>query len=57
MLAPPSVRLTLKDGALEADVVVAADGVGSRLRAQLFPRHPGAVHSGSTVRHAITERP
>ncbi|MEV5971407.1 FAD-dependent monooxygenase [Streptomyces sp. NPDC051921] len=44
-------------GALEADLVVAADGIGSRLRTALFPGHPGPVHSGSTVLRAITERP
>ncbi|MEW2456773.1 FAD-dependent monooxygenase [Streptomyces albus] len=49
------VRVTLKEGALDADLVVAADGVNSRLRAKLFPRHPGPVHSGSTVLRAITE--
>ncbi|MFF4584147.1 FAD-dependent monooxygenase [Streptomyces sp. NPDC001388] len=41
----------------DADLVVAADGVGSRLRAQLFPRHPGAVYSGTTVLRALTEHP
>ncbi len=51
------VRLSLEDGALEADLVVAADGVGSRLRARLFPDHPGPVYSGSTVLRAITGRP
>ncbi|GGM15779.1 FAD-dependent oxidoreductase [Streptomyces fumigatiscleroticus] len=55
--APGRVRIPLVDGALEADLVVAADGVGSRLRAQLFPEHPGLVYSGSTVLRAITERP
>lgn len=50
-------RVTLEDGVLDADLVVAADGVGSRLRAQLFPRHPGPVYSGSTVLRAVTERP
>ncbi|MEV0447002.1 FAD-dependent monooxygenase [Streptomyces sp. NPDC050600] len=45
------------DGSLEADLVVAADGVGSRLRGALFPGHPGPVHSGSTVLRAVTERP
>ncbi|MEV8623789.1 FAD-dependent monooxygenase [Streptomyces sp. NPDC051079] len=44
-------------GCPEADLVVAADGVGSRLRGALFPAHPGPVHSGSTVLRAITERP
>ncbi|MFD5325286.1 FAD-dependent monooxygenase [Streptomyces sp. NPDC127092] len=42
---------------LEADLVVAADGIGSRLRTALFPAHPGPVHSGSTVLRAITDRP
>ncbi|MFI8519857.1 FAD-dependent monooxygenase [Streptomyces sp. NPDC085481] len=42
---------------LEADLVVAADGVGSRLRSSLFPGHPGPVHCGSTVLRAVTERP
>ncbi|MFI8823611.1 FAD-dependent monooxygenase [Streptomyces sp. NPDC053431] len=40
-----------------ADLVVAADGIGSRIRSALFPSHPGPVHSGSTVLRAITARP
>ncbi|AJP00333.1 FAD-dependent oxidoreductase [Streptomyces cyaneogriseus subsp. noncyanogenus] len=56
--APGRVRVSLEDdGTLEADLVVAADGVGSRLRSQLFPGHPGPVYSGSTVLRAITEHP
>ncbi|MFI2188441.1 FAD-dependent monooxygenase [Streptomyces sioyaensis] len=54
---PARVRMPLNGGFLEADLVVAADGVGSRLRAQLFPRHPGPAFSGSTVLRAITEYP
>ncbi|SHH40125.1 FAD-dependent monooxygenase [Streptomyces sp. 3214.6] len=54
---PSRVRIPLGDAVLEADLVVAADGVGSRLRAQLFPQHPGPAYSGSTVLRAITERP
>ncbi|WP_370416439.1 FAD-dependent monooxygenase [Streptomyces fradiae] len=51
-------RVTLHTAeAVEADLVVAADGVGSRLRAALFPAHPGPVYSGSTVLRAITDRP
>lgn len=42
---------------LEADLLVAADGINSHLRRRLFPAHPGPVHSGSTVLRAITERP
>ncbi|WP_328946646.1 FAD-dependent monooxygenase [Streptomyces sp. NBC_00250] len=45
------------EGVREADLVVAADGVNSRLRAQLFPDHPGPVHSGATVLRAITDTP
>ncbi|MFD3532652.1 FAD-dependent monooxygenase [Streptomyces sp. NPDC058664] len=44
-----------RHGVREADLVVAADGVNSRLRALLFPGHPGPVHSGSTVLRAITD--
>lgn len=56
--APDRVRVPLTGGrALDADLVVAADGVGSRLRARLFPGHPGPSYSGSTVLRAITERP
>ncbi|WP_406009145.1 FAD-dependent monooxygenase [Streptomyces sp. NBC_00637] len=40
-----------------ADLVVAADGVDSRVRAELFPGHPGAVYSGSTVLRAVTAHP
>ncbi|MGQ4389931.1 FAD-dependent monooxygenase [Streptomyces sp. SAS_270] len=54
---PSRVRVSTGEGVLEADLVVAADGVGSRLRAQLFSRHPGPVYSGSTVLRAITQRP
>ncbi|MFJ9575272.1 FAD-dependent monooxygenase [Streptomyces sp. NPDC101191] len=42
---------------LAADLVVAADGIGSRLRTALHPSHPGPVHSGSTVLRAVTARP
>lgn len=56
------VRLTYASSASgelppEADLVVAADGVGSRLRGALFPAHPGPTYSGSTVLRAITHRP
>ncbi|MFJ9696974.1 FAD-dependent monooxygenase [Kitasatospora sp. NPDC101183] len=42
---------------LEADLVVAADGIHSRVRRRLFPAHPGPSYSGSTVLRAITARP
>ncbi|WP_309055637.1 FAD-dependent monooxygenase [Streptomyces sp.] len=54
---PGRVRVRAGGHVLEADLVVAADGVRSRLRSRLFPGHPGPVHSGSTVLRAITARP
>ncbi|MGW2205951.1 FAD-dependent monooxygenase [Streptomyces sp. NPDC001774] len=41
---------------IDADLVVAADGVNSRTRAALFPGHPGPAYSGSTVLRALTHR-
>lgn len=54
---PSRVRVAYGDTILDAGLVVAADGIGSRLRRQLFPAHPGPVYSGSTVLRAITEQP
>lgn len=54
---PGRVRVPVGDGVLDADLVVAADGVDSRLRGQLFPHHPGPAYSGSTVLRAVTEHP
>jgi 2-polyprenyl-6-methoxyphenol hydroxylase-like FAD-dependent oxidoreductase len=54
-VGPETVRVGYSTTALEADLVVAADGIGSKVRGQLFPDHPGPVHSGSTVLRAITE--
>ncbi|MEU6862555.1 FAD-dependent monooxygenase [Streptomyces sp. NPDC046876] len=48
---------SLEDARADADVVVAADGVHSAVRAELFPEHPGAVYSGSTVLRALTAGP
>ncbi len=42
---------------LDADVVVAADGIHSGLRKQLWPRHPEPVYSGSTAFRAVTTLP
>ncbi|MGW7416625.1 FAD-dependent monooxygenase [Streptomyces sp. NPDC054863] len=52
---PGTVHVGYNATVLEADLVVAADGIGSTVRGQLFPDHPGPVHSGSTVLRAITE--
>ncbi|AEW98419.1 FAD-dependent monooxygenase [Streptantibioticus cattleyicolor] len=54
---PGTVRVACGDTVLEADLVVAADGVGSKVRRRLFPAHPGPVYSGSTVLRAITAQP
>ncbi len=56
-LGPGTVRVDCGDTSMNADLVVAADGVGSRVRGSLFPSRPGPVHSGSSVLRAITERP
>lgn len=52
-----AVRVECGDTLLDADLVVAADGVGSKVRSRVFPSHPGPVHSGSAVLRAITEQP
>ncbi|WP_030453623.1 FAD-dependent oxidoreductase [Herbidospora cretacea] len=36
----------LVEGGDAADAVVVADGIGSRLRARLFPAHPGTIRTG-----------
>ncbi|MET9426778.1 FAD-dependent monooxygenase [Streptomyces sp. NPDC003036] len=54
----PHARVRTADGrAYDADLVVAADGINSRVRARLLPDAPGPAYSGSTVLRAITERP
>lgn len=53
---PGTVRVGCGETVLEADLVVAADGIGSKTRRHLFPAHPGPVYSGSTVLRALTEQ-
>jgi 2-polyprenyl-6-methoxyphenol hydroxylase-like FAD-dependent oxidoreductase len=53
---PGTVRVGCGETVLDADLVVAADGIGSKVRSHLFPAHPGPVYSGSTVLRAITEQ-
>ncbi|MGW3016036.1 FAD-dependent monooxygenase [Streptomyces longwoodensis] len=47
------VRVRTTAGDLDADVLVAADGLRSVLRAQLFPRHPGLRHAGEAGWRAV----
>lgn len=54
---PRAVRVDCGATVLDADLVVAADGIRSKVRGLLFPAHPGPVHSGSAVLRAITEQP
>jgi 2-polyprenyl-6-methoxyphenol hydroxylase-like FAD-dependent oxidoreductase len=42
-------RVATSDGDLDADLIVAADGIGSRIRATLFPDSPGPRYSGFTT--------
>src|SRR5438477_605960 len=42
-------RVATSAGDLDADLVVAADGIGSRIRAALFPHYPGPRYSGFTT--------
>lgn len=50
-------RVSTPDGDLEADLVVAADGIRSAVRRVLFPHHPGAVYSGFTTWRVVIPVP
>lgn len=53
-----TLRVRASEGEVgDADLVVAADGVSSRIRAQLWPEHGDAAYSGSTAWRAITDAP
>ncbi|MFE7567100.1 FAD-dependent oxidoreductase [Streptomyces sp. NPDC057539] len=45
------------DGELEAELVVAADGIRSAVRRTLFPDHPGPRYTGSTTWRVIVPAP
>ncbi|MGV4982033.1 FAD-dependent monooxygenase [Streptomyces sp. NRAIS4] len=42
-------RVSTGDDESEAELVVGADGINSRVRAALFPLHPGPVYAGFTT--------
>ncbi|MFG6202177.1 FAD-dependent monooxygenase [Nonomuraea sp. JJY05] len=44
------------DGDLEADLIVAADGIHSKTRQALFPEHPGPAYSGVTAWRGLIPR-
>ncbi|MER5212089.1 FAD-dependent monooxygenase [Streptomyces sp. NPDC002838] len=50
-------RVSTPDGELEADLVVAADGIRSAVRRALFPEHPGPVYSGFTTWRVVIPVP
>lgn len=50
-------RLLTDEGPLEAELVVAADGVDSVLRAALFPEHPRPRFSGFTAWRMLVPKP
>jgi 2-polyprenyl-6-methoxyphenol hydroxylase-like FAD-dependent oxidoreductase len=50
-----AARVATSAGELEADLVVAADGIGSATRTALFPGHPGPRYTGITAWRLLTE--
>ncbi|WP_225827942.1 FAD-dependent monooxygenase [Streptomyces naphthomycinicus] len=50
-------RVTTGAGELEADLVVGADGIGSRVRGVLFPGRPGPVYAGFTTWRVLVPVP
>ena len=49
-----AARVVTTAGDLEADLVVAADGIGSGTRSALFPGHPGLRYAGFTTWRLLT---
>lgn len=50
-------RLTTPEGEIEAELVVAADGIRSATRHTLFPEHPGLRYSGCTTWRVVVPAP
>jgi len=48
-------RVTTTAGELEAELVVAADGINSQTRKTLFPEHPGLRYAGFTTWRLLTD--
>ncbi|MEJ3657954.1 FAD-dependent monooxygenase [Actinomycetes bacterium KLBMP 9759] len=48
------VRVHTDDGTESADAAVIADGAGSRLRAAMFPAHPGLVGTGDQTARGLS---
>jgi 2-polyprenyl-6-methoxyphenol hydroxylase-like FAD-dependent oxidoreductase len=49
-----AARVATTAGELDADLVVAADGIGSASRSALFPDHPGLRYAGFTTWRLLT---
>jgi len=50
-----AARVATTAGELDADLVVAADGIGSGTRPALFPGHPGLRYAGFTTWRLLTD--
>ncbi|MFI6299018.1 FAD-dependent monooxygenase [Nonomuraea sp. NPDC050790] len=56
-LDPDSGTVETETGTFQADLVVAADGIRSRTRRQLFPGHPEPAYSGVTAWRGLVPWP
>lgn len=50
-------RITTPDGTVEAELVVASDGIRSATRHTLFPDHPGPRYAGCTTWRVVVPAP